>query len=79
MKNIRKITKFICLRKCKVTQEMLEEEEKAQEARRNLGADIKLLNINAFVRLVNKATVENAYLRTQQKRPTVEGADLSTC
>ena len=58
---------------------MLEEEEKAPEARRNLGANFELLDINALVSLANKATLENAYLRTQQKRPTVEGADLSTC
>ena len=58
---------------------MLEVEEKAQEAKRNLGADFELLDVNALVSMANRATVENAYLRSQQMRPTVEGADLSTC
>ena len=79
MKNIRKITKFVCLKKCKVTEEMLEVDEKAQEAKRNLGADFELLDVNALVSMANRATVENAYLRSQQMRPTVEGANLSTC
>ena len=66
MKNLKQITKFICLRKCRVTEEMLEDEEKAPVPRQNLGADFELLDINALVSLANKATVENAYLRTQQ-------------
>ena len=79
MKNLRKIAKFICLRKCRVTEEMLEEEEKTPKPRQNQGAYFELLDINALVSLANKATVENAYLRTQQNRASVEETDLAAC
>ena len=79
MKNIRKIAKFVCLQKCKVTEEMLEVEEKSQGTRRNIGNDFGILDVEALVSMANKATIENAYLRNQQVRPTAEDGDLSAC
>ena len=65
MKNIRKIARFVCLQRCKVTEEMLEVEERSQGARRNTGNDLGLLDIEAVDSMANKAAIENAYLRNR--------------
>ena len=79
MKNIRKIARFVCLQRCKVTEELLEVEERPQGARRNTGNDLGLLDIEAVVSMANKAAIENAYLRNMSAGPATEDADLAAC
>ena len=67
------------MQKCKVTEEMLEVKEKSQGSRRNMRNKFDVLDVNALVSMANKATIENAYLRSQQVRPTAEEVDLSAC
>ena len=79
MKNLRKIAKFVCLQRCKVTEEMLEVEERSQGARRNIGNDFGILDVEAMVSMANKAAIKNAYLRNQRPGPASEDVDLSAC
>ena len=79
MKNIRKIARFICLQRCKVTEEMLEVDERPRGARRNTGNDLGLLDIEAVVSMANKAAIENAYLRNMSATPATEDADPAAC
>ena len=79
MKNIRKIARFICLQRCKVTEEMLEVDERPRGARRNTGNDMGLLDIEAVVSMANKAAIENAYLRNMSATPATEDADPAAC
>ena len=79
MKNLRKIAKFVCLQRCKVTEEMLEVEERSQGARRNIGNDFGILDVEALVSMANKATIKNAYLRNQRLGPAAEDVDPAAC
>ena len=58
---------------------MLEVEERSQGTRRNIGNEFGILDVEALGSMANKATIENAYLRIQQVRPTAEDVNLSAC
>ena len=78
-KNVRKIARFICLQRCRVTEEMLETEERPRGARKTTGSDLDLLDIEAVVSMANKTVIENAYLRNMRATPTTEDSNLSAC
>ena len=78
-KNLCKIVRFICLQRCKVTEELLEVDERPQGTRRNTGNELGLLDIEAVVSMANKAAIENAYLRNMSAGPATEDADLAAC
>ena len=80
MKNLKKMATFICLHKCRITEEMLKEEgEQMPGPRSSQATEYELLDINTLISLTNKTTIENAYLRTRQNQATVEGDDLAAC
>ena len=78
-KNVRKIARFICLQKCRVTEEMLETKEKAKGTRMTMGSNMDLLEMEAVVNMANKTAIENAYLRNMRATPNIEESNPSAC
>ena len=78
-KNVRKIARFICLQKCRVTEEMLETEERPKGARMTTGSNLDLLEMEAVVNMANKSAIENAYLRNMRATPNREESNPSAC
>ena len=77
-KNLAKMARFICLQKCRVTEEMLSTETPAA-AQRMSTSHSDLMEMDAMVNLANRTMLENAYLRNSTANPTGEGASLSAC
>ena len=78
-KNVRKIARFICLQRCRVTEEMLETVERPRRARRTTDSDMDLLEMEAVVSMANKTAIENAYLRNMRATPVTEESNPSAC
>ena len=78
-KNVKKIARFICLQKCRVTEEMLESEEKPKATRMTAGSNVDLRDLEAVVNMANKSAIENAYLRNMRQTPTLEEENPSAC
>ena len=76
-KNLAKLARFICIRRCRVTEEMLSPETTETPARMTASRS-DLGDMDAMVALANKAMLENAYLRNSTT-PMREDSTLSAC
>ena len=77
-KNLAKIARFICIRRCRVTEDMLSTETPAAAPRMTTSHG-DLMEMDAMVNLANKTMLENAYLRNSGATPMREGSSLSAC
>ena len=71
-KNLKKIARFLCIHKCRVTEQMLESEDKPTTVRMNTGSTVEIRDLEAVVNMANKSAIENAYLRNARQTPTLE-------
>ena len=76
-KNLAKLARFICIRRCQVTEDMLSPEATATTPRMTASRN-DLGEMDAMVALTNKAMLENAYLRNSTT-PMREESSLSAC
>ena len=76
-KNLAKLARFICIRRCRVTEDMLSPEATATPPRMTASRS-DLGEMDAMVALANKAMLENAYLRNSTT-PMREESSLSAC
>ena len=76
-KNLAKLARFICIRRCQVTEDMLSPEAPATTPRMTASRN-DLGEMDAMVALTNKAMLENAYLRNSTT-PMREESSLSAC
>ena len=76
-KNLAKLARFICIRRCQVTEDMLSPEATATTPRMTASRN-DLGEMEAMVALTNKAMLENAYLRNSTT-PMREESSLSAC
>ena len=72
-KNLAKIARFICIRRCRVTEDMLSSETPAT-AQRMTASQGDLMEMDAMVNLGNKTM-----LRNSGATPMREGSSLSAC
>ena len=78
-KNVRKIARFVCIRRCRVTEEMLDTEENTRAPRMNASSNVDLMEMEAVINMANKTLIENAYLRNSGAAPTREESNPSAC
>ena len=78
-KNLRKIARFICIRRCRVTEDMLSPGESTTTPRMTTGSNVDLMEMEAVINMANKTMLENAYLRNSGATPMREGSSLSAC
>ena len=77
-KNLAKLARFICIRRCRVTEDMLSSETPTTAQRMTASRD-DLVEMDAMVSLANKTMLENAYLRNSGATPMREESSLSAC
>ena len=78
-KNIRKIARFVCIRRCRVTEEMLDTEDRPRTPGMTASSNVDLMEMEAVVNMANKTAIENAYLRNMRAAPTREDSNPSAC
>ena len=78
-KNVRKIARFVCIKRCRVTEELLDTEDRARTPRMTAGSNLDLMEMEAVVNMANKSAIENAYLRNMRAAPTREDSNPSAC
>ena len=78
-KNVRKIARFVCIRRCWVTEEMLDTEDRARTLRMTASSNVDLMEMEAVINMANKTMLENAYLRNSGATPTREETNPSAC
>ena len=77
-KNLAKLARFICIRRCQVTEDMLSPEAPTTTPRMTASRN-DLGEMDAMVTLANNAMIENAYLRNSGATPMREKSSLSAC
>ena len=78
-KNMTKIARFICIRKCRVTEDMLSTGESTTAPRMTTSSNVDLMEMEAVINMANKTMLENAYLRNSGATPTREESNPSAC
>ena len=72
IKNLKKIAKFVCIDRCRVTQEMLDDAERPRNARLTNGSTVEIRELETALDMAHKSAMENAILRNQRRAPTLE-------
>ena len=72
VKNLKKIAKFVCVDRCRVTQEMLEDAERPRNARLTNGSTVEIRELEMALDMAHKSAMENAILRNARRAPTLE-------
>ena len=72
VKNLKKIARFLCINKCKVTEQMLEDEDKPRSVRLNTGSAVEIRDLETVIDMAHKSAIENAILRNARMAPTLE-------
>ena len=78
-KNMKKIARFICIRRCRVTEDMLSTGESTTAPRMTTSSNVDLMEMEAVINMANKTMLENAYLRNSGATPTREESNPSAC
>ena len=78
-KNVRKIARFVCIRRCRVTEELLDTEDRARAPRMTASSNVDLMEMEAVINMANKTLIENAYLRNSGAAPAREESNPSAC
>ena len=76
VKNLKKIARFLCINKCKVTEQMLEDEDKPRSVRLNTGSAVEIRDLETVIDMAHKSAIENAILRNARQVPTLEEENL---
>ena len=77
VKNLKKIARFLCINKCQVTEEMLEDVERPRNARLNNGSAVEIRDLETVIDMAHKNAIENAILRNARMAPTLEEENSS--
>ena len=67
IKNLKKIAKFVCIDRCRVTQEMLDDAERPRNARLVNGSTVEIQELETALDRAHQSAIRN-----QRRAPTLE-------